>query len=99
MNCILSSNESNAFKCGTESNGGFQNITVSNCTIYDTRKSGIALEMVDGGLFDRVIISNIVMDNTNKVVKVIKLGIDITAQKMAENKLKKLQGNDDKQQQ
>ena len=73
MNCILSSNESNAFKCGTESNGGFQNITVSNCTIYDTRKSGIALEMVDGGLFDRVIISNIVMDNTNNPI-FIRLG-------------------------
>jgi polygalacturonase len=35
---------------GTESNGGFQNITIDNCTIYDTRLAGIALETVDGGI-------------------------------------------------
>jgi polygalacturonase len=61
-NCILSSH-CNAIKCGTESNGGFQNITVDNCTIYDTRLAGIALELVDGGIFDRVSISNITMNN------------------------------------
>ncbi len=60
--CILSS-DCNAFKCGTESNGGFENITVSNCAIYDTRLAGIALELVDGGRFERVNISNIVMNN------------------------------------
>jgi len=63
-NCVLSTN-CNALKLGTESNGGFQNITISNCTIYDTRLCGIALELVDGGHFDRVNVSNIVMDNVN----------------------------------
>jgi len=61
-NCVLSSH-CNAIKTGTESNGGFQNITISNCTLYDTRLAGIALELVDGGLFDRVTVSNINMDN------------------------------------
>lgn len=61
-NCVLSSH-CNAFKCGTESNGGFQNITLSNCVIYDTRLAGIALELVDGGRFDRVVVSNINMIN------------------------------------
>ncbi len=61
-NCILSSH-CNAIKCGTESNGGFENIVINNCCIYDTRISGIALEVVDGGKMDGVCISNITMNN------------------------------------
>jgi polygalacturonase len=61
-NCVLSS-RCNAFKLGTESNGGFENIVLSNCAMYDTRLAGIALEMVDGGTLDRVNISNVAMDN------------------------------------
>jgi hypothetical protein len=68
-NCVLSSH-CNALKMGTESNGGFQDITISNCTICSPRFSkpicgsnrglgGIALETVDGGILDRVVISNI----------------------------------------
>ncbi|MCW5978185.1 MAG: glycoside hydrolase family 28 protein [Bryobacteraceae bacterium] len=59
-NCVLSS-DCNAFKLGTESNGGFQDIVVSNCTMYDTRLSGIAIELVDGGALDGVYASNITM--------------------------------------
>ena len=59
-NCVLSSH-CNAFKLGTESNGGFQDIAVSNLVIYDTRLAGIALEEVDGGTLVRVGISNVVM--------------------------------------
>lgn len=46
-------------KFGTESNGGFQNITVSNCVFSYCR--GMALEEVDGGLLEDVSISNITM--------------------------------------
>ena len=60
-NCVLST-LCNALKLGTESNGGFENIAISNCTIYDTRLAGIAIEMVDGGVLDRVSISNITMN-------------------------------------
>lgn len=59
-NCILST-RCNALKMGTESNGGFQNIVISSCSIYNTRLAGIALEMVDGGTMDRVVVSNITM--------------------------------------
>jgi polygalacturonase len=62
-NCVLSS-LCNALKAGTESNGGFENIAISNCSIYDTRLSGIALESVDGGALNQVVVSNIVMSNT-----------------------------------
>jgi len=46
-------------KFGTESNGGFKNITISNCTFDYSR--GLALETVDGGLLEDIAISNITM--------------------------------------
>lgn len=71
-NCVLSS-LCNAFKLGTESNGGFENIVMSNCAIYDTRISGIALELVDGGTLEQVSISNVTMHNTKSAI-FIRLG-------------------------
>jgi polygalacturonase len=46
-------------KFGTESNGGFKNITISNC-VFDYCR-GFALETVDGGLLEDVTITNITM--------------------------------------
>jgi len=46
-------------KCGTESNGGFKNITISNCTFEFCR--GLALETVDGGILEDISVSNITM--------------------------------------
>lgn len=46
-------------KCGTESNGGFKNITISNCVFDNCR--GLALESVDGALLEDISIDNITM--------------------------------------
>jgi polygalacturonase len=46
-------------KCGTESNGGFRNITISNC-VFDGCM-GLALESEDGALCEDIAISNITM--------------------------------------
>jgi polygalacturonase len=46
-------------KLGTESNGGFRNITITNCTFRQCR--GLALEAVDGGVMENISISNITM--------------------------------------
>ena len=46
-------------KFGTESNGGFKNITITNCVFEFCR--GLALETVDGALLEDVIITNITM--------------------------------------
>ncbi len=46
-------------KLGTESNGGFKNITVSNCVLDGCQ--GLALETVDGALLEDVTITNITM--------------------------------------
>ncbi len=51
-------------KCGTESNGGFKNITISNCVFEGCE--GIALESEDGALLEDVTISNVTMrDNVS----------------------------------
>jgi len=46
-------------KFGTESNGGFKNITVTNCIFENCR--GLALETVDGALMEDITISNLTM--------------------------------------
>ena len=46
-------------KCGTESNGGFKNIAISNC-IFDGCNS-LSLESEDGALCEDIAISNITM--------------------------------------
>jgi hypothetical protein len=46
-------------KLGTESNGGFRNIAVSNCVFEHSR--GICIESADGGLIEDVVINNITM--------------------------------------
>jgi len=48
-------------KFGTESNGGFKNITISNCVFNYCR--GLALEAVDGALLEDITITNITMRN------------------------------------
>ena len=59
-------------KCGTESNGGFKNITISNCVFEHCR--GLALETVDGALLEDVAISNITMRDIPDLPIFMRLG-------------------------
>ncbi|HYW35459.1 MAG TPA: glycoside hydrolase family 28 protein [Balneolaceae bacterium] len=59
-------------KFGTESNGGFQNIIISNCTFDHCR--GLALETVDGALLEDVSISNITMRDIGNAPIFLRLG-------------------------
>lgn len=59
-------------KLGTESIGGFKNITISNC-VFD-RSRGIAIECVDGGTIEDVTITNIAMRNICTAPIFIRLG-------------------------
>jgi polygalacturonase len=59
-------------KFGTESNGGFKNITVSNC-VFDYCR-GLALEAVDGALLEDVTISNITMRDISNAPLFLRLG-------------------------
>ena len=71
-NCKVRSSAS-AIKFGTASHGGFKNITLDNIYIYDTYRSAIAIEAVDGGFVDGVKVSNIKAVNTGNAI-FIKLG-------------------------
>ena len=59
-------------KFGTESNGGFKNITISNINFVHCR--GLALEAVDGGYIEDVSISNITMRDITTAPIFIRLG-------------------------
>ncbi len=48
-------------KCGTESNGGFKNIVISNCVFEGC--NSLSLESVDGGLCEDIAILNVTMRN------------------------------------
>ncbi|HEY9248172.1 MAG TPA: glycosyl hydrolase family 28 protein [Rariglobus sp.] len=65
--CIIRSSAS-GIKFGTASARGFFNITVSNITIYDTARSGITLQIVDGGSLEQVTFTNISMRNVGNAI-------------------------------
>jgi polygalacturonase len=59
-------------KFGTESSGGFKNITISNCVFERCR--GLALETVDGGYLEDITISNITMRDIVNAPIFLRLG-------------------------
>jgi polygalacturonase len=59
-------------KCGTESNGGFKNITISNC-VFDGC-NGLALESEDGALCEDIAVSNITMRDIVSAPIFVRLG-------------------------
>ncbi|MEO7495693.1 MAG: glycosyl hydrolase family 28-related protein, partial [Massilia sp.] len=59
-------------KMGTESNGGFRNITISNCVFERSR--GLAIESVDGGVIEDVTVSNLSMRDLTNPPLFIRLG-------------------------
>ncbi len=59
-------------KCGTESDGGFRNITISNCVFVCCR--GLAFESVDGALMEDIAVSNITMRDIVNAPLFIRLG-------------------------
>ncbi len=59
-------------KCGTESNGGFINITISNCVFEGCQ--GYALETVDGALLEDITITNTTMRDLSSEPLFLRLG-------------------------
>jgi len=59
-------------KCGTESNGGFKNITISNCVFEGC--NGIALESEDGALLEDIAITNLTMRDISETPIFVRLG-------------------------
>ena len=65
--CTLRSS-ANGLKFGTSNQGGFRNFKIRNLTIYDTYRSAIALESVDGGFMENIDIRNINAKNTGNAI-------------------------------
>lgn len=61
--CRLRSS-ANAVKLGTASHGGFKNITIRSIDVYDTYRSAIAIEAVDGGVIEQIDVRDIRAVNT-----------------------------------
>jgi polygalacturonase len=59
-------------KCGTESNGGFKNITISNCVFEGCR--GLALETVDGAQCEDITFTGITMRDPRQSPLFLRLG-------------------------
>jgi polygalacturonase len=87
-NCVFSSH-CNAIKTGTESTGGFRNVSITHCVVKpsadespvfkESRRHGvdgitaITLGCVDGGIFENIQISDITIEGTQSAI-FIRLG-------------------------
>jgi polygalacturonase/lysophospholipase L1-like esterase len=59
-------------KFGTESSGGFRNITISNCVFERSR--GLAIETVDGGSIEDITVTNLTMREVTTAPLFFRLG-------------------------
>jgi parallel beta-helix repeat protein len=64
-------------KLGTETGGGFRNIAIANCTFEYCR--GLALEQVDGGVLEDVVVTNLVMRDIVNAPIFLRLGARLRA--------------------
>jgi hypothetical protein len=73
FNCVISSN-ANGIKFGTDTSGGFEDITIQNCVVFDTRADAINISTVDGARIERIIVSDITIRNLKGSAIFIRLG-------------------------
>lgn len=71
-NCTLRSS-SNGIKFGTESQNGFHNVKIEDIVVFDTYRSAIALETVDGAILENVSVKNVDAKNVGCAI-FIRLG-------------------------
>lgn len=71
-NCEIRSSAS-AVKFGTASFGGFRNVHIEHIRVFDTFRSAIAIESVDGGVIENIKVNDIIAKNTGNAI-FIRLG-------------------------
>ena len=59
-------------KLGTEAGGGFRRVTIANCVFDHCR--GLALEQVDGGVLEDVVVTNLAMRDISYAAIFLRLG-------------------------
>jgi len=67
-------------KCGTESNGGFKSIAISNCVFEGCR--GFALETVDGAICEDITFVGVTMRNVRNSPFFLRLGARLRGPKL-----------------
>ena len=58
-------------KFGTASTGGFKNIKIINNTIFDTFRSAITIQAVDGGLVENIVVDSLRSINTGNPIYLV----------------------------
>ena len=66
-NCTIRSS-ANAIKFGTASYGGFRHIRISHIKVFDTYRSVVALEAVDGGFVEDVLVDSVRGNNVGNAI-------------------------------
>ena len=69
-NCVARSSAS-GIKFGTASNGGFKHIKIINNTVYDTFRSAITIQAVDGGTIEDVVVDSLRSINTGNPIYLV----------------------------
>jgi len=71
-NVLISNNKirtsANGIKFGTASRGGFEKVKIINNIVFDTYRSAIALEAVDGGYINDIEIDSLQSINTGNII-------------------------------
>jgi len=70
----------NAIKFGTATYGGFKNIQIINNKVFDTYRSALALESVDGGFLEDVLVDSLTSVNTGNAI-FLRLGERVAGKK------------------
>lgn len=65
--CVARSSAS-GIKFGTASRGGFKNVRILNNKVYDTHRSAITIECVDGGEVENILVDSLYAVNTSNAI-------------------------------
>ena len=66
-NCVARSSAS-GIKFGTVSRGGFKNIRIINNKVFDTHRSAITIQSVDGGEIENILVDSLEAVNTSNAI-------------------------------
>ena len=69
-NNVITSSAS-AIKFGTFGVGGFRNVTITDNTVYDTFRSALAIESVDGGIAEDIVVDGLKSLNTANAIYMV----------------------------
>ncbi len=78
-NCAIRSS-ANGIKFGTASLGGFRNVSLINIVVFDTYRSAVALEAVDGGILEKVQVDSLRVVNSGNAI-FLRIGERISGKK------------------